>query len=523
MAAHLIGVDLGTSGMKSVLMRSDGMLLRVASRTYPMLRPSTTWAENDPDDWFNAFVEVVHELMDASAVDPAEVKALCVVAQRDPAVLLGVDGEVLAPSISWTDRRDPAETEQLYASFGRQHLIHVTGVVPLAGLTLPNLVWTKRHQPDVWSRVRHVLPPKDYLAFRLTGDIGTDISTPSRSVMNDFRREAWSDEICAAAGIPLELMPPVKYLPWQPRAELDASAAALLGLRPGTVLAVGGGDDQSAALGSGVIDPGDVSAGTGTASCWRLVTDQRQEDSQGLADFTAHVVPDRYLYEMAIASTGTSFRWFRDVFGIGPAGLSSFDELVGEAATIEPGAEGLLFYPYLDGSRLPYFNEDASGVFFGILPGHTRAHFVRAILEGIAFLYPPLVDILAGYVSPIRSITLVDGEAKSETWNAIKADVMGRSVATTGCLEAAAVGGAILAGMACGVFTNAKQGVDALVAPGRTYEPDPTRSGQYAQARARYEAVYAHLSDAFHAGGRSASLAAVLGAMPSEGGGAETS
>ncbi len=523
MVTHLIGVDLGTSGMKSVLMRSDGALLRVASRTYPMHRPFTTWAENDPEDWFRAFVEVVHELIDASGIDPVEVKALCVVAQRDPAVLLGADGEVLGPSISWTDRRDPEETEQLYASFGREHLIHVTGVVPLTGLTLPNLVWTKRHQPEIWSRVKHVLPPKDYIAFRLTGDIGTDISTPSRSVMNDFRRETWSDEICEAVGIPIEIMPPVRYKPWQPRAELGASAAEVLGLRPGTILAVGGGDDQSAALGSGVIDPGDVSAGTGTASCWRLVTHQRQEDSQGLADFTAHVVPDRYLYEMAISSTGTSFRWFRDVFGIGSSGLSSFDDLVAEAASIPAGAEGLLFYPYLDGSRLPYFNEDATGVFFGILPGHTRGHFVRAILEGIAFLYPALVDILAGYVSPIRSITLVDGEAKSELWNSIKADVMGRPVATTGCLEAAAVGGAILAGMACGEFSGAQQGVDALVAAGRTYEPDPSRARQYAQARARSEAVYAHLSDAFHAGGRAVPLAVGVGVSASEGGVARAS
>jgi sugar (pentulose or hexulose) kinase len=509
MATHLIGVDLGTSGMKSVLMRSDGTLLRVAARTYPMHRPFTTWAENDPDDWFRALIEVVHELVGSSRVDPGEIKALCIVAQRDPAVLLDVDGQVLGPSISWTDRRDPEETEQLYASFGRQHLIHVSGVVPLPGLTLPNLVWTKRHQPDLWSRVRTVLPPKDYLAFRLTGDIGTDISTPSRSVMNDFRDEAWSDDICREAGIPLEIMPPVKYLPWQPRAQLSASAASLLGLRTGTILAVGGGDDQSAALGSGVIDTGDVSAGTGTASCWRLVTDQREEDEQGLADITAHVVPGRYLYEMAIAGTGTAFRWFRDVFGTSPAGLCSFDELVAAAAAVEPGTEGLLFYPYLDGSRLPYFNEDATGVFFGILPGHRRAHFVRAILEGVAFLYPPLVDILASYVSPIRSITLVDGEAKSELWNGIKADVMGRPVATTGVLEAAAVGAAILAGMACGEFASAKQGVSALVAPGRTYEPDPTRSREYAQIRARSEAVYFHLSEAFHAGGRSVPLAAV--------------
>ena len=502
MAAYLIGVDLGTSGMKAVLMRSDGPLLRVAARGYPMHRPFTDWAENDPDDWFRAFVEVVRELVEISRVDPAEVKALSIVAQRDPAVLLDIEGRVLGPSISWTDRRDQAETEQIYSSFGRQYLTHVTGVVPIPALMLPNLVWTKRHQPEMWSQVRTILPPKDYLAFRLTGDIGTDISTPSRSVINDFRTSGWSKEICGEAAIPMEILPDIKYMPWQARAELNQSAADLLGLKVGTVLSGGGGDDQSAALGSGVIDTGDVSAGTGTASCWRLVTDQRQEDSRGLADFAPHVVPDRFLYEMAIAGTGSSFRWFRDVFGSGAAGMSSFDELVAEAAEVELGSDGLLFYPYLDGSRLPHFNEDASGVFFGIRPWHTRAHFVRALLEGVAFLYPPLVDILAGYVSPIRSITLVDGEAKSQVWNSIKADVMARPVATTNVLEAAAVGAAVLAGMACGEFSSAKHGVDALVTPGRLYEPEPERSRRYAQARARSEAVYLPLAEAFHAGNR---------------------
>lgn len=506
MASYLIGVDLGTSGMKTVLMEVGGTLAAVAARTYPLHRPHTTWAENDPDDWYRAFESTVHEVVATGGVLPRDVRALCIVAQRDPAVLLDGDGAVLTSSISWTDRRDPEETERLYADLGLERLIHITGVVPLPGLTLPNLVWTKRHLPDVWRRVRTSLPPKDYLAYRLTGDIGTDISTPSRSVLNDFRSESWSDELCREVGIPSEILPPVKYRPWEPRAELGRAAAERLGLAPGTILAVGGGDDQSAALGSGVIEVGDVSAGTGTASCWRVVTDRREEDANGLADFTAHVVPGRYLYEMAIAGTGTSFRWFRDVFGASATELGqacSYDELVAEAAEIEPGAEGLLFYPYLDGSRLPYFNNDASGVFFGIVPGHRRAHFVRAILEGIAFHYPPLVEIFAGYVSPLRSLVIVDGEAKSATWNAIKADVLGRSVTTVGVLEAAAVGGAILAGMASGVFRSAEVGVASLVAPGVTFTPDPDRQRRYDEVRATYERVYkGFLADAFHAARR---------------------
>jgi sugar (pentulose or hexulose) kinase len=377
-------------------------------------------------------------------------------------------------------------------------------VGPIPGETLPNLVWTKRHLPDVWRRVHAALPPKDYLAYRLTGDIGTDISSPSRSILNDWRRETWSEEICAEVGIPYEILPKVRYVPWETRARLSAAAAEQIGLAPGTILAVGGGDDQAATLACGVIDVGDVSVGTGTSSCWRLVTDRGSEDQRGLADFTAHVVPDRSLYEVAIAGTGTSFRWFRDVFGASPARpgtTSTYDELVAEAATIEPGSEDLLFYPYLDGSRLPYFDDDARGVFFGINPGHTRAHFVRAIMEGIAYHYPPLVEILTDLLgSPIGKMTIVDGEARSHLWNAIKADVMGRELRTIGVVEASAVGGAILAGLASGAFANAAEGVAALVTPGDTYRPDPARHERYESLRQRWEAVRPHIFEAFHAG-----------------------
>ncbi|HYM83659.1 MAG TPA: FGGY family carbohydrate kinase, partial [Candidatus Dormibacteraeota bacterium] len=312
----LIGVDLGTTGAKAVLVEAGGELLATGWVEYPMHRPHPGWAENDPDDWFEAVRSLVAQVLSASRIDPSEVVALSIVAQRDPVVLLDESGEILTPSISWLDRRDEDETNALYAEIGRGRLIAITGVVPIAGLTLPNLVWTKRHLPEVWSRARRAIFVKDYVAYRLTGDLGTDTSTPSRSVMNDYQRDDWSSELCAEVGIPRELMPDVRYRPWEARGTLGSRGAELLGLRPGTVLAAGGGDDQSAALGSGVVDVGDLSAGTGTASCWRLASAQAAADPHGRADLSAHVVPGRYLYEMTIAGTGLSLRWFRDQFGV---------------------------------------------------------------------------------------------------------------------------------------------------------------------------------------------------------------
>jgi xylulokinase len=499
---HLIGVDLGTTGGKAILVNAEGAALATSWVEYPMSRPRADWAENDPDDWVRATQTLVRDVVTASGVPVATIRGLSVVAQRDPLVLLDEAGEVLTPAISWLDRRDQHESDALYDHFGRSYLTSVTGVVPVPGLPLPNLVWTRTHLPDVWRRTRHALFVKDYVIFRLTGEIATDFSTPSRSVLNDYQANDWSESICAAAGIPVEILPEVRYGAWEPRASLDRQAANRLGLAPGTVLAAGGGDDQSATLGSGVIEAGDLSAGTGTASCWRLVSATGLADPAGRADLSPHVVPNRYLYEMTIAGTGLSLRWFRDNFGAtvtdGTAPVSTYDALVEEAMLVPPGADGLIFFPYLDGSRLPYFNADASGVFFGIHPGHRPAHFVRAILEGVAYQYPPLIAMLGDYVGEVRNFTLVDGEARSGSWNAIKADVIGRPIHTTRTIEAAAVGSAILAGVAADVFRDIPAAVAALVATGEIVEPDPARSVLYKLLRGRYDAVYRHLDLAFH-------------------------
>lgn len=498
---HLIGVDLGTTGAKAVLVEADGELLATAWVEYPMLRPHAGWAENDPEDWVAAVRSLVHELMATSRVEPASVAAISMVAQRDPVILIDEAGEVLTPSISWLDRRDPAETEELYRSIGRSRITAISGVVPVPALTLPNLVWTKRHLPDVWRRARHAIPVKDYVIYRLTGEIATDTSSLSRSLLNDYRTDTWSTEICDEAGIPIELLAEPRYRPWEPRATLSSKAAESLGLAPGTILAAGGGDDQSATLGSGVVDSGDLSAGTGTASCWRLVSSRAASDPREMADVSAHVVPGRYVYEMTIAGTGLSLRWFRDQFGDPTGGRgagSTYDSLVAEALEVPPGADGLIFFPFLDGSRLPYFNEDATGVFFGLTSNHRRAHFVRAILEGVAYQYPPLLAMLHDYVDRLGTFTIVDGEARSPAWNSIKADVIGRPIHTTRTIEAAAVGSAILAGMASGVYADAHAGVAALVVPGTVVEPDPARHEVYARLRERYEAVYRHLDPAFH-------------------------
>jgi xylulokinase len=493
----VLGVDIGTGSVKALAVTLDGRPLATSCVEHPMHHPRPGWAENDPDDWLRGVVDAVRQIVAADGVDPGAVVGMCVVSQRDPWVLLDADDQPLRASIAWTDQRSEPDLAEFAGRMGRPWLIDRTGVLPIAGLGLPTLLWIQRHDPAAWSSTRRLLSPKDYVLFRLTGLVGTDVSTPARSVMNDLRTDGWSAEICSAADIALDLLPEVSWQPWQRVAELDADAARLLGLPAGVPVAAGGGDDPSATLGAGAVDIDDLCAGTGTSSDWRLVLGAGEPDTAlARGDVARHVVADRYLFEVCIESTGSSLRWFRDAFG----GGASYAELVEEAGTVPPGADGLVFLPFVDGAkRAPWYLDGASGGFFGIASGHTRAHMARALLEGVAFEYPPTLELISPGRDPGRPITLVDGEAHADAWNQIKADVTGVPIRTTAIRESAALGAAILAGQSVGGFADAADGARRLVRFDRVYEPEPMRHAHYGELREHYQGVLDAIRPLFHA------------------------
>ena len=552
----VLGVDIGTGSVKALAVTLDGRPLATSCVEHPMHHPRPGWAENDPDDWLRGVVGAVRQIVAADGVDPGAVVGMCVVSQRDPWVLLDAGDQPLRASIAWTDQRSEADLAEFADRMGRPWLIDRTGVLPIAGLGLPTLLWIQRHDPEAWSSTRRLLSPKDYVLFRLTGLVGTDISTPARSVMNDLRTDGWSAEICSAAGIALDLLPEVIWQPWQRVAELNADAARLLGLPPGVPVAAGGGDDPSATLGAGAVDIDDLCAGTGTSSDWRLVLGAGEPDTAlARGDVARHVVADRYLFEVCIESTGSSLRWFRDAFG----GGASYAELVEEASTVPPGADGLVFLPFVDGAKRapwyldgaaggflgiasghtrahmarallegvafeypptlelispgrdpdrpitkkgePWYLEGAAGGFFGIASGHTRAHMARALLEGVAFEYPPTLELISPGRDPDRPITLVDGEAHADAWNQIKADVTGVPIRTTAIRESAALGAAILAGQSVGGFADAADGARRLVRFDRIYEPEPMRHAHYGELREHYQGVLDAIRPLFRAAG----------------------
>jgi xylulokinase len=482
---YVIGADVGSSALKAALVHPDQGVVAVAERTYPMHRPHPGWAENDPEDWFRALATAIPQILAAAGVNAREVGALCLVGQRDVAVLLGADGHVLSPCIHWTDRRDPRETTELYDSLGRSVLIERSGTLPIPGLVLPNLAWTKRHQPDVWARVRYALQPKDYLAFRLTGDIGTDPTGPTRSILNDWRSEDWSEATCQEAGIPRRILPDVKYRPWEPRGVLSAGPAAETGLAAGTVLVAGGGDDPAAALGSGVVHPGDVSVGTGSSMSWRIVGTQPRFDPTGVIGLMPHLAPGRYLHEMVATGTGTTLRWFRSAF----AENTSYADLIDEAGRISRGSDGLLCFPYVEGASIPVQDDSARAVFYGISGHHRRPHFSRAILEGIAYQYPPLLQAVRDRGHAVSAMTISDGEARSRQWNQIKADVLGESMTPSLRVEAPAIGAAILAGVGGGTFATVDDGLAVVLELAPAVQPDLETHQEYEELRRSWEAV----------------------------------
>lgn len=484
MGAYVIGADIGSSGLKAALVHPERGVIAISEHGYAMHRPAPGWAQNDPEDWFRALAMAVPEVLSIGGVAPSEVVALCVAGQRDIVALLDQHGEVLAPCIHWTDRRDPQVTTELYERLGRQRIIDTSGTLPIPGLVLPNLVWTRDHQPQVWAKVRHALMPKDFIAYRLTGDVGTDPTGPTRSLINDWRTETWSDDLCQDAGIPREILPDVRYRSWEPRGRLGV-AARRLGLHANTLLVAGGGDDPCAALGSGVIDTGDVSLGTGSSMSWRVVADEPKFDPTGVLGLMPHVVPGRYLHEMVAVGTGTTLRWLREAFG----GGETYDHLIAECETVARGSDGLLCFPYVEGASVPVQDDNARAAYQGISGHHRFPHFVRATLEGIAYQYPALLDILLSRGHVMTTMTISDGEARSAIWNQIKSDVLWHPITPALRVEAPSIGAAILAGLGAELFGSAREAVDAVVELAPVVNPDPAGAESYQRLRKDWEAA----------------------------------
>jgi xylulokinase len=446
----LLGIDVGTTGVKAVRISETGEVLERREEEYPLSIPQPGWAEQDPEDWWRATEKVLED------------GPLGLSGQMHGLVLLDAEGRVLRPAILWNDQRTAAECAEIEEAVGLERLIALTGNRALTGFTAPKLLWVRKHEPDVWARVAHVLLPKDYVRFRLTGEHWIDAADASGTLLFDVARREWSGEVCEALGIPGDWLPHV--------AESTEIAGA--------------GDQQAGALGVGVVAPGALSVVLGTSGVVFAALEGYRADPEARVHVFCHAVPETWEAMGVMLSAAGSLRWLRDTVG------GTFDELVAEAARWEPGTEGLTFLPYLQGERTPHADPDARGSFTGLSLRHDRGALVRAVLEGVAYGLRDSLELLRelGVEPTVGRVS--GGGARSELWLKIVASVLGIPLERTAVEEGAAYGAALLGAVRAGVFADAHEAVAACVRVRDTVEPDQEWVRVYDEGYSRFRSLY---------------------------------
>jgi xylulokinase len=465
----LLGIDIGTGGTRALIVDEGGRVVATVSEEHrPFSSPRTGWAEQDPADWWRACRDAIRRALAASGAAHESISTLGLSGQMHGAVLLDANGEVLRPAIIWCDQRTEEECRWIARTVGDSRLLALTSNPALTNFTLTKLLWVRTHEPQIWSRMRHVLLPKDYVRFRLSGTHAIDVADASGTLMLDVANRTWSAALINAIGLDPNILPPVFESP-DVCARVSADAAAATGLRPETPIVAGAGDQAAGAIGMNITRPGAVSATIGSSGVVFAATDRPITDPRGRLHTFCHGVPDRWHVMGVTQAAGLSLRWIRDRFGNG----ATYEELTGEAAQVPAGADGLLWAPYLMGERTPHCDPNVRAALFGLAANHGRGHLVRAVLEGVAFSLRDTFTIFSELGVPVERIVLGGGGARSPLWRQIQANVFDRTVETVSVDEGAAYGSAILAGVGARVWNSVDAACDAVVRTAGTTDPQP--------------------------------------------------
>ncbi len=502
MVSFLIGVDLGTSACKTVIFTLDGKKVSEAQKEYPVYHPQPRWAEQKPLDWWNAAAGTIRESLSKAGIRRDEIAGLSVDSQREAVVPIGRKGEELYNSIIWLDNRTGPQAEKIGGLMSEEEILSITGVSIDPIFSASKILWLKENVPKAFEDAECFLCAKDYITYKLSGQQVTDYSMASRTMLFDIRKRAWSKKICSAIGIPSEKLPSAKESS-AVVGEVMSEASKETLLPKGVPIVNGGGDRPCECLGAGVTQQGPVNIGTGTGSVVEVPLSKPAIDMKGRVNCCCHVIPSTWEYEAIITTTGASLRWFRDTFGqeekseAQRAGRDPYDLLTEKASKTSPGCDGLFFYPYLTGAFSPKFNEKARGVYFGINLSHTKGHFVRAILEGVAFQYLETFGLLKELHVNVEEVNMVGGETKSDFWNQLKADVFGRDIRIPEVDDAAALGAALLAGTGTGQYSSLRKAAEDVVKIKKVYRPDLKNWKTYARIHEDYRKVYSFIEKAF--------------------------
>jgi xylulokinase len=498
----LLGIDLSTTGAKALLIDRDGRVVSSATTPLSLSTPHPLWSEQDPREWWTASTNSIKQALATANASGADVIAIGLTGQMHGLVLLDEQGEVLRPAILWNDQRCGAECDEIRARVGRKELVRITGNDALTGFTAPKILWVETHEPEIYRRARHVLLPKDYIRYKLTGTLAMDKADGSGTMLFDLRERTWSSQILKALNISPDWLPPT-FEGHETTGEVTREAATLTRLRPGTPVVAGGGDQAAGAVGTGVVRPGTMAVTLGTSGVVFAATESALIEPEGRLHAFCHAVAGRWHLMGVMLSAAGSLQWYHDKF----ARERSFAELVAEAADIPAGSEGLLFLPYLSGERTPHPDPLARGAWIGLTGRHGPAHLTRSILEGVAFGLKDIFCLMkdAGLAS-VDQIRLSGGGAKSSLWRQILADVFATELVTVNTTEGAAFGAALLAGVGAGVWSNVDEACAQTVFVSESIVPNAPAVETYRAMYQHYESLYPALKQTFHGLGYVTSL-----------------
>jgi len=501
---YLIGIDVGTSGTKTVLFDETGDVLASSTVEYPMYQPQNGWAEQDPADWWNASVATIKDVISQSGINPAGISGIGLSGQMHGLVMLDENGQVLRNSIIWCDGRTQKECDEITEKIGAKRLIEITANPALTGFTASKILWVRKNEPEIYAKCRHILLPKDYVRYMLTGEFATEVSDASGMQLLDVPNRCWSKEVCDKLDIDMSLLAKMYESP-DVTGKITAAASNLTGLSTGTVVVGGAGDNAAAAIGTGTVLDGRAFTTIGTSGVIFAHSSKVAIDPEGRVHTFCAAVPGAWTVMSCTLSAGLSLQWFRNNFcaaEISTASGLNIDPYVlmdEQAGTIAIGADRLLFLPYLMGERSPLLDSNARGAFFGLSNIHTRQHLLRAVMEGVVYSQRDCLDVLRGMGVKFSEMLACGGGGTSPLWRQMLADVYNCPVSTVASKEGPALGAAILAGVGSGIFSSVEEGCKKLINTNPPQFPIKENSEKYEPFYQLYKSLYPCMKNSFAA------------------------
>lgn len=495
---YLLGIDIGTGGTKTVLFTDTGEMVDSAISEYPLYQPQNGWAEQMPEDWWNAVVATIKQVLLSKKIDSSDIKGIGLSGQMHGLVMLDNEGKVLRPSIIWCDQRTARECEEITAKVGAKRLVEITGNPALTGFTASKILWVRNNEPEIYKKCRHILLPKDYIRYKLTGDFATEVSDASGMQLLDLKERSWSEEILTKLEIPSKWLGRVYESP-EITGYITDEIAITTGLTKGTPVVGGAGDNAAAAVGTGVVTDGKAFTTIGTSGVVFAHTDRMKVDQKGRVHTFCCAVPGAWHIMGVTQAAGLSLKWFRDNFCKEEIDLAKkmdvdpYIIMTEEAESIPLGAENLYYLPYLIGERTPHLDPDCRGAFIGLSAMHTRSHLIRAVMEGVAYSLKDCQEILVEMGVAVDDMTVTGGGGRSSLWRQMLADLYECPVKTITSQEGPALGAAILAAVGVGIYASVAEACDQIIKTDRTQNPIKENSHIYLEKHKVFKGLYKQL------------------------------